>query len=109
MAQKGETIVRFDDVSFGYSAKKLILNEVVFNVRRGSKITLMGQNGAGKSTLFHLITKGLSPEDGAIHIAPNLSIAKALDEYEGAMVLVSHVPDFVKKIRIDDTLDLGKL
>lgn len=35
-------------------------------------------------------------------------IAKALDQYEGAMVLVSHVPEFVKQIRIDDTLDLGK-
>ncbi len=35
-------------------------------------------------------------------------IAKALDEYEGAMILVSHVPDFVSRIRIDETLDLGK-
>ncbi|MDO8469978.1 MAG: ATP-binding cassette domain-containing protein [bacterium] len=36
-------------------------------------------------------------------------IAKALDRYDGAMVLVSHVPDFVSKIRIDQTLDLGTL
>jgi ATP-binding cassette subfamily F protein 3 len=36
-------------------------------------------------------------------------IAKALDHYDGAMVLVSHVPDFVSKIRIDQTLDLGNL
>jgi ATPase subunit of ABC transporter with duplicated ATPase domains len=33
-------------------------------------------------------------------------IAEALDKYAGAMILVSHVPDFVKKIRIDETLDL---
>ena len=32
---------------------------------------------------------------------------KALDKYEGAMVLVSHVPEFVRSIRIDDTLDLS--
>ncbi|HUZ93269.1 MAG TPA: ABC-F family ATP-binding cassette domain-containing protein [Candidatus Paceibacterota bacterium] len=36
-------------------------------------------------------------------------IAKALDRYEGAMVLVSHVPDFVKQIRIDQVLDLEAL
>ncbi|MBI4993900.1 ABC-F family ATP-binding cassette domain-containing protein [Candidatus Wolfebacteria bacterium] len=36
-------------------------------------------------------------------------IAKALDKYEGAMILVSHVPEFVKQIRIDQTLDLEKL
>lgn len=35
-------------------------------------------------------------------------IAKALDEYEGAMVLVSHVPDFVEQIRIDEVLDLER-
>jgi ATP-binding cassette subfamily F protein 3 len=35
-------------------------------------------------------------------------IAKALDKYEGAMILVSHVPEFVKQIRIDETLDLEK-
>lgn len=35
-------------------------------------------------------------------------IAAALDKYEGAMVLVSHVPEFVAQIRIDEVLDLGK-
>ncbi len=35
-------------------------------------------------------------------------IAEALNKYEGAMVLVSHAPDFVEKIRIDETLDLEK-
>ncbi|MCX6752519.1 MAG: ATP-binding cassette domain-containing protein [Candidatus Nomurabacteria bacterium] len=35
-------------------------------------------------------------------------IAKALNEYKGAMILVSHVPEFVKQIRIDEILDLEK-
>lgn len=35
-------------------------------------------------------------------------IAKALDAYQGTMILVSHVPEFVEQIRIDETLDLGK-
>lgn len=35
-------------------------------------------------------------------------IAKALSQYEGAMILVSHVPDFVEQIRIDQILDLEK-
>lgn len=33
-------------------------------------------------------------------------IAKALDAYEGAMILVSHVSEFVDQIRIDEVLDL---
>lgn len=36
-------------------------------------------------------------------------IARALDQYEGAMVLVSHIPDFVSQIRIDETIDLGAI
>ncbi len=33
-------------------------------------------------------------------------IAKALSEFQGAMILVSHVPEFVEQIRIDNILDL---
>jgi ATPase subunit of ABC transporter with duplicated ATPase domains len=36
-------------------------------------------------------------------------IAKALDQYTGAMILVSHIPEFIKKIRIDEILDLENL
>jgi ATP-binding cassette subfamily F protein 3 len=36
-------------------------------------------------------------------------IAEALNEYKGAMILVSHVPEFVEKIKIDQVLDLQKL
>lgn len=35
-------------------------------------------------------------------------IARALDAYKGAMILVSHVPEFVSQIRIDQTLDLER-
>jgi ATP-binding cassette subfamily F protein 3 len=35
-------------------------------------------------------------------------IAEALNKFTGAMIVVSHVPDFVEKIRIDEVLDLGK-
>lgn len=33
-------------------------------------------------------------------------IAKALDEYEGTMVLVSHIDEFVWQVRIDEYLEL---
>ena len=35
-------------------------------------------------------------------------IAEALNKYDGAMILVSHVPEFVHQIRIDEILDLEK-
>jgi ATP-binding cassette subfamily F protein 3 len=36
-------------------------------------------------------------------------IAQALNEYEGAMILVSHMQEFVEEIRIDEVLDLEKI
>lgn len=36
-------------------------------------------------------------------------IANALDQYKGAMVMVSHLPDFVSQIRIDEIIDLAAL
>ena len=34
-------------------------------------------------------------------------ISEALNDYQGAMILVSHVPEFVNQIRIDEVLDLS--
>ncbi len=36
-------------------------------------------------------------------------IARALNKYEGVMILVSHMSEFVKEIKVTDTLDMGKL
>jgi ATPase subunit of ABC transporter with duplicated ATPase domains len=36
-------------------------------------------------------------------------IAKAINEYQGAMIMVSHMPDFVSQIKFDDILDLSKV
>lgn len=33
-------------------------------------------------------------------------LAAALDQYRGAMIVVSHIPEFVKQIRIDSVVDL---
>ena len=76
MAQNG-MLLRFDKVSFGYGPQKPILDEVVFSVRRGAKITLMGQNGSGKSTLFHLITGEEKPESGQINMEQKPAVALA--------------------------------
>lgn len=71
---KDEVIIRFNNVSFEYG-KKPILIEADFSVRRGMKVTLMGQNGAGKSTIFQLIMGALTPESGLISINKELTLA----------------------------------
>jgi len=70
-----DTVLRFDGVSFEYGHTVPILDEADFTVRRGSKITIMGQNGAGKSTIFSLITGVNKPESGIISITRGQTIA----------------------------------
>jgi len=70
-----EAVLRFEDVSFSHGHNYPIVNEVNFSLRKGMKVTLMGQNGAGKSTLFKLITGGFQPESGKIQIPRGTSVA----------------------------------
>ena len=72
---RNDGLIVFKDVSFEHDATKPILQEASFVVRRGAKLTLMGQNGAGKSTLFSLITGALKPDEGDINLQPRTSIA----------------------------------
>lgn len=74
---KGEVILSFDEVSFEFGHNKPILDEVSFSVRKGMKVTLMGQNGAGKSTLFSMITGASKIESGKINKVNGITIAQA--------------------------------
>lgn len=73
-----EVILRFDEVTFEYLYKKPLLSEASFCVRKGAKITLMGQNGAGKSSIFKLIRGELKPLKGQISINSGSTIATAM-------------------------------
>lgn len=72
---KTNVVIRFEDVTFGYTSEKPLLKEASFSVREDVKYTLMGQNGAGKSTIFKLITGELKPDRGNIHFEPGTTIA----------------------------------
>lgn len=74
---KQDGLIVFDEVTYEHDAAHPILREASFVVRRGAKMTLMGQNGAGKSTIFALISGNLTPDSGSINIQPRTTIAIA--------------------------------
>jgi len=74
---RGSGIIVFKDVTYEYDATRPILHEANFVVRRGAKLSLMGQNGAGKSTIFALIQGQLQPDEGDINLEPRTTIAIA--------------------------------
>jgi ATPase subunit of ABC transporter with duplicated ATPase domains len=74
MSQNGG-LITFNEVSYEHNAVKPILVESSFSIRRGAKLTLMGQNGAGKSTLFGLITGKYEVDEGIMTVFPKTTIA----------------------------------
>jgi ATP-binding cassette subfamily F protein 3 len=106
-----ENIVRFEEVSFEYGPNKPILDEVVFSVKRNSKIAIMGQNGAGKSTIFGLITGAKNPESGRALIPNGTTIALSSQviprEYMELTVLQFFEKSFAEKVYdIDPKIDV---
>lgn len=101
----GDTIIRFDEVSYEYGHNKPILDEASFTVRRGTKITLMGQNGAGKTTIFGLILGDYRNESGEIHLTNGATIATARQVIPRAHLELT-VRDFFAKSFKEKVYDL---
>ncbi len=64
---ENNTVFSVKDMSFAYD-KKMILNDLNFEISKNKITTLMGANGCGKSTLLQLISKNLEPQKGSIYI-----------------------------------------
>ena len=58
--------IKFNQVSFGYDKKKLIINECSFNLLKNKTYLISGHSGAGKSTLIDLIMRFQKPSRGSI-------------------------------------------
>ena len=63
---KGE--IEFKNVKFGYSAKKIIFNNLNVKIYPGEKVGLVGFSGSGKSTFVKLILRLNDIQDGEILI-----------------------------------------
>ena len=60
--------VLFDDVTFGYTPEKMVLNNLDFTCPGGSTVAIVGQTGAGKTSLISLLLRFYDPQKGAITI-----------------------------------------
>jgi ATP-binding cassette subfamily B protein len=60
--------VTFENVTFGYSTDRLVLQGVNLQARPGQTIALVGPTGAGKSTIINLILRFYDVSGGAVKI-----------------------------------------
>lgn len=58
--------VRFNQVVFGYTSEKTILNGISLYAKPGQKIAFVGSTGAGKTTIINLVNRFYEINSGSI-------------------------------------------
>lgn len=64
----GPLSVHFENVTFGYSAKRSQLKDVSWFVPPGKTVALVGPTGAGKTTLLSLLPRLYDPRSGTVRV-----------------------------------------
>jgi ATP-binding cassette subfamily B multidrug efflux pump len=60
--------VEFQDVHFGYSPEKIIINDFSATIEPGQRIAIVGPTGAGKTTMVKLLMRFYDVNSGSIRI-----------------------------------------
>lgn len=60
--------IKFEDVSFRYGARKLVLEDIDLTINKGETIALVGETGSGKTTLAKLVMNLYDIEKGSIKV-----------------------------------------
>lgn len=60
--------VKVDNISFGYTADKIILKNLSMNAPSGNMVAIVGPTGAGKTTLINLLMRFYDVNYGSIYV-----------------------------------------
>jgi ATP-binding cassette, subfamily B, bacterial MsbA len=60
--------ITFDNVSFSYESRAVVLENLNLDIAPGEIIALVGPSGAGKSTTFNLIPRFYDPTSGTVRV-----------------------------------------
>lgn len=63
-----EGAIKFDNVSFGYTQDRKVIDNLNLDIHAGEKIGIVGRSGCGKTTLLKLILRLYDVQEGVITI-----------------------------------------
>src|SRR5580692_6366851 len=106
MTRDSTTVLRVEHLTMRFGGI-VAVDDLSFDVQRGTITALIGPNGAGKTTVFNCITGFYKPTEGRIALARGDTAAwNALEELtqsskrgtarpEGALFLLERMPDYL--------------
>ena len=101
-------MLKVNNITFGYSKKKTVLDQFSFNLQKGEHLCVMGESGCGKSTLLKAIYGLLDLNSGTIfwddnqvlgpnfHLVPGMGFFKYVAQDFDLMPYIS-VSENIKK------------
>ncbi len=77
--EKVEGRVELDDITFGYTPEKIILENVSITADAGQTVAIVGPTGAGKTTVINLLMRFYDPDKGEIRLdgVPSLKLKRS--------------------------------
>ena len=100
--------VQLENVDFGYTEEKLVLNDISLYAKPGQKIAFVGATGAGKTTITNLINRFYDIPDGKIRYdGININKIKKADLRKSLGVVLQDVNLFTGTVM--DNIRYGRL
>jgi ABC-type multidrug transport system fused ATPase/permease subunit len=100
--------IKFDNVVFGYTPFKRILDGVTFDIREGEIVAFVGAIGCGKSTIMNLLLRFLEQDGGKITIGGEDVLEVTLASLREQVSKLSQFPFFLKDT-IRENVRLGRV
>jgi ATP-binding cassette subfamily B protein len=100
--------IRFDNVSFGYTAQQANLINVQMHLPAGARVAFVGHSGCGKSTNLHLIMRFYDPQQGAV-IFDGIDLRRAQLDSLYKQVGIVFQESFLFNMSVRENIRLGKL
>lgn len=63
-----DVIISLENIHFGYTQDKAVLNGIDLDIRMGESIALVGESGGGKSTIFNLLCGFYAADSGSYRL-----------------------------------------
>src|SRR6185503_345879 len=99
--------IKFENVVFGYTPFKKILDGVSFEIREGEIVAFVGAIGCGKSTIMNLLLRFLEQDSGKITIGGEDVTEVTLASLRDQVSKLSQFPFFLKDT-VRENIRLGK-
>jgi ABC-type multidrug transport system fused ATPase/permease subunit len=104
---KFDKTIRFCNINFKYDASEvMVLKGVNYDIKKGSRIGIIGETGSGKSTLLDILMGLLIPQDGFLEVDGKKIERENVNSWQ---THIAHVPQsiFLTDSSIEENIAFG--